>query len=130
MNGDGLVKLLTDEIACQIFFFFCIIGFKEVLKKYFIPLTLFHTDICILILVLNAAQHCPPMLQLFEENTIKHYSYLRDTMPNLVPQLKVSVLEGSLSWLFKLETIAIKISGLKKQKIAQNFLGQISISRL
>jgi hypothetical protein len=30
------------------------------------------------------------MLQLFEEHTLKHYSYLRDTMPNLVPALKVS----------------------------------------
>lgn len=48
--------------------------------------------ICILILVFNAAQHCPTMLQLFEEHTLKHYSYLRDTMPNLVPALK---LDGS-----------------------------------
>jgi hypothetical protein len=30
------------------------------------------------------------MLQLFEEHTLKHYSYLRDTMPNLVPALRVS----------------------------------------
>jgi integrator complex subunit 4 len=49
--------------------------------------------ICILILVFNAAQHCPTMLQLFEEHTLKHYSYLRDTMPNLVPALKQ--LDGS-----------------------------------
>ncbi|PNF19739.1 hypothetical protein B7P43_G14759 [Cryptotermes secundus] len=48
--------------------------------------------ICILILVFNAAQHCPTMLQLFEEHTLKHYSYLRDTMPNLVPALR---LDGS-----------------------------------
>jgi integrator complex subunit 4 len=40
--------------------------------------------------VFNAAQHCPTMLQLFEEHTLKHYSYLRDTMPNLVPALRVS----------------------------------------
>ncbi|XP_067013887.2 integrator complex subunit 4 isoform X2 [Anabrus simplex] len=45
--------------------------------------------ICILILVFNAAQHCPTMLQLFEEHTLKHYCYLRDTMPNLVPALKL-----------------------------------------
>jgi len=49
--------------------------------------------ICILILVFNAAQHCPTMLQLFEEHTLKHYSYLRDTMPNMVPALKQ--LDGS-----------------------------------
>jgi len=50
-----------------------------------------YIDICILILVFNAAQNCPTMLQLFEEHTLKHYSYLRDTMPNLVPALKVSL---------------------------------------
>ncbi|XP_034232413.1 integrator complex subunit 4 isoform X1 [Thrips palmi] len=47
--------------------------------------------ICILILVFNAAQQCSTMLQLFEENTLKHYSYLRDTMPHLVPVLKLGV---------------------------------------
>ncbi|CAH2068950.1 unnamed protein product, partial [Iphiclides podalirius] len=44
---------------------------------------------CILILVLNAAQHCNTMLPLFEEHTIKHYTYLRDTMPQLVPHLPI-----------------------------------------
>lgn len=47
------------------------------------------TDITLLILVFNAAQHSPTMLQLFEEHTIKHYSYLRVTLPSLVPHLKV-----------------------------------------
>ncbi|XP_075235890.1 integrator complex subunit 4 [Lycorma delicatula] len=45
--------------------------------------------VSILILVFNAAQHSPTTIQLFEEHTLKHYSYLRDTMPNLVPSLKV-----------------------------------------
>ncbi|XP_071440620.1 integrator complex subunit 4 [Hetaerina americana] len=45
--------------------------------------------ICILILVFNSACHCPTMLELFEEHTLKHYSYLRDTMPSLVPPLKL-----------------------------------------
>lgn len=31
----------------------------------------------------------PPMLTLFNETTIKHYGYLRNTMPNLVPHLPV-----------------------------------------
>nr|CAD7442838.1 unnamed protein product [Timema bartmani] len=48
-----------------------------------------HLYVCILILVFNAAQQSPTMLQLFEEHTLKHYSYLRDTMPTLVPALKV-----------------------------------------
>ncbi|XP_049803533.1 integrator complex subunit 4 [Schistocerca nitens] len=50
--------------------------------------------VSILILVLNAAQHCPTMLQLFEEHTLKHYCYLRDTMPHLVPALKVGGSSG------------------------------------
>ncbi|KAF4521167.1 hypothetical protein B566_EDAN011617 [Ephemera danica] len=44
--------------------------------------------VCILILVFNAAQRCPNMLQLFEEHILKHYGYVRDTMPALVPHLK------------------------------------------
>ncbi|KOB69123.1 Integrator complex subunit 4 [Operophtera brumata] len=44
---------------------------------------------CVLILVLNAAQHCTTMLPLFEEHTIRHYAYLRDTMPHLVPHLPI-----------------------------------------
>lgn len=44
---------------------------------------------CVLILVLNAAAHCTTMLPLFEEHTVKHYTYLRDTMPHLVPHLPI-----------------------------------------
>lgn len=47
--------------------------------------------ICILIMLFNAAQHLPPMLSLFPETTIKHYAYLRDTMPNFVPRLPLGV---------------------------------------
>ncbi|PRD20942.1 UNVERIFIED_CONTAM: ints4 [Trichonephila clavipes] len=45
--------------------------------------------ICNLILVFNAASNCPVMLSLFDEYTRKHYSYLKDTFPHLVPQLKL-----------------------------------------
>lgn len=40
-----------------------------------------------LILVFNAAAGCPTMVPLFEEHTLRHYSYLKDSFPNLVPQL-------------------------------------------
>lgn len=50
---------------------------------------------CVLILVLNAAQHCTTMLPLFEEHTIKHYTYLRDTMPHLVPHLPIGEQQSS-----------------------------------
>lgn len=46
--------------------------------------------ICKLLLVLNAAAKMPTILPLLEEHTMKHYAYLRDTLPNLVPTLKVS----------------------------------------
>lgn len=45
--------------------------------------------VCILIMLFNAAQFMPAMLSLFPETTIKHYAYLRDTMPNFVPSLPV-----------------------------------------
>lgn len=45
--------------------------------------------ICNLILVFNAAVNCPVMLSLFDEYTVKHYSYLKDTLPHLVPHLKL-----------------------------------------
>lgn len=47
------------------------------------------TDVCILVMLFNAAQLMPPMLSLLPETTIKHYAYLRDTMPNLVPYLPI-----------------------------------------
>ncbi|XP_034841372.1 integrator complex subunit 4 [Maniola hyperantus] len=52
---------------------------------------------CVLILVLNAAQHCTTMLPLFEEHTVKHYTYLRDTMPHLVPHLPIGGAQQSRS---------------------------------
>ncbi|KAI5642300.1 integrator complex subunit 4 [Phthorimaea operculella] len=52
---------------------------------------------CVLILVLNAAAHCTTMLPLFEEHTVKHYTYLRDTMPHLVPHLPIGDAQQSSS---------------------------------
>nr|XP_018670091.1 integrator complex subunit 4 [Ciona intestinalis] len=42
--------------------------------------------IAILILVFNAAESCPSMTQLFPEHVVRHYQYLRDSIPDLVPQ--------------------------------------------
>lgn len=66
------------------------------------------SDVCILILVFNAAQKCPNMLQLFEEHTLRHYSYIRDTMPNLVPHLKV--VSFCLTKIFPLPIVLLCIS--------------------
>ena len=43
--------------------------------------------VSVLILVFNAAKDCSTMLSLFEEKFIRHYRYLRDTLPHLVPEL-------------------------------------------
>ncbi len=43
----------------------------------------------VLLLVLNAAQSCPTMITMFPEHVRDHYGYLRDSLPHLVPQLKV-----------------------------------------
>lgn len=48
-----------------------------------------YVDICILILILNAAKYCSTILPLLESHTLRHYRYLRDTMPLLVPPLMV-----------------------------------------
>lgn len=45
----------------------------------------------------NAAQLMPAMLSLLPEITIKHYSYLRDTMPHLVPALPIGGMPRQLS---------------------------------
>ncbi|KAL9881613.1 integrator complex subunit 4-like [Glossina fuscipes] len=50
--------------------------------------------LCILILLFNAAQNLPPIISLFPYVTLKHYAYLRDAMPTLVPELPI---EGASS---------------------------------
>lgn len=41
--------------------------------------------LCTLILVLNAAQHCPTLPMLLDGHTRRHHSYLQDTFPHLIP---------------------------------------------
>ncbi|CAH1100024.1 unnamed protein product [Psylliodes chrysocephalus] len=45
--------------------------------------------ICLLILILNAAQHSLTIIQLLEPHTLRHYLYLRDTMTQYVPILNL-----------------------------------------
>lgn len=47
------------------------------------------------VLIFNAAAHCPSMHALFTNYAVKHYYYLRDTMPHLVPRLKPALLLSS-----------------------------------
>ncbi len=41
--------------------------------------------LCILVLVFNAAQHCPTMEPLLDQHTRKHRHFLLDTYPHLMP---------------------------------------------
>ncbi|XP_075157218.1 integrator complex subunit 4 [Haematobia irritans] len=45
--------------------------------------------LCILILLFNAAASLVPIISLFPDVTLKHYAYLRDAMPALVPPLPI-----------------------------------------
>ncbi len=40
------------------------------------------------ILVFNAALKCPTIRSLLPEHTKRHYDYLRDSLPELVPELR------------------------------------------
>lgn len=48
----------------------------------------------VLVLIFNAALHCPSMHALFSEHAAKHYHYLRDTMPQLVPRLRPALVRA------------------------------------
>lgn len=48
-------------------------------------------------MIFNAAQKMAPIIDLLPEITIKHYSYLRDTMPNLVPALPIVGVSNQLT---------------------------------
>ncbi|XP_043224556.1 integrator complex subunit 4-like [Amphibalanus amphitrite] len=41
--------------------------------------------VCILLLVMNAAAGSPTMMALLDDNTRRHFLYLRDTLPGMVP---------------------------------------------
>lgn len=45
--------------------------------------------LCILILLFNSAASLVPIISLFPDVTLKHYAYLRDAMPSLVPPLPI-----------------------------------------
>ncbi|XP_048522267.1 integrator complex subunit 4-like [Dendroctonus ponderosae] len=51
--------------------------------------------ICHLILILNAAENSGTIISLLEPHTLRHYAYLRDTMPQFVPVLSLSETTGT-----------------------------------
>lgn len=46
-------------------------------------------DVAILILIFNAAKDCPLMVDMLENHTKRHYIYLKDSYPNLVPTIQL-----------------------------------------
>ena len=49
-----------------------------------------------MVLVFNAASGNRTALPMFQEHTWRHYTYLRDSIPNMVPDLKVGSFRGSV----------------------------------
>ena len=47
-----------------------------------------HEYTSVAILVFNAAIQCPTIRSLLPEHTKRHYDYLRDSLPELVPELR------------------------------------------
>ena len=54
-----------------------------------------HVYTAVAILVFNAAIKCPTIQSLLPEHTKRHYDYLRDSLPDLVPELRTNI--GSIS---------------------------------
>ena len=49
------------------------------------------SDVTVLLAVFNAAALCPTMVALFPEHTRRHYTYLRSSLPHLLPSIQVCV---------------------------------------
>jgi len=47
--------------------------------------------LCTLVLVLNAAHHCPTLPPLLDDHTKRHHAYLQDTFPHLIPSSSTSL---------------------------------------
>lgn len=45
--------------------------------------------VSVLIMVFNASKGCNTMATLFDEKLLRHYHYLRDTLPHLVPEINL-----------------------------------------
>lgn len=76
-----------------------------------VTLNSFFVDICILILILNAGKNSPTITALLEPHTLRHYIYLRDTMPTLVPELNLT--ELNINSIVKLNAIPESLEFLK-----------------
>jgi integrator complex subunit 4 len=48
-----------------------------------------------LVLVLNAAQHCPTLAPLLDGHTRRHHSYLRDAFPHLIPAAGTAAIQAA-----------------------------------
>ena len=49
--------------------------------------------VCILILIFNAARHCPTLEPMLDQHTKRHYHFLLDTYPHLMPQTEAAELQ-------------------------------------
>lgn len=92
--------------------------------------------VCVLIMLFNAAKNLPPMLSLFPETIMKHYAYLRDTMPNFVPHIptgsstEMSLSGGATGSRQFLETLLTNIKATYSARTARQALLQAAQDNL
>ncbi|CAH1723711.1 integrator complex subunit 4 [Aphis gossypii] len=79
--------------------------------------------VSVLILVFNAASKCNSIISLLEDKTIKHYSYLRDIMPHLVPSLQLG---GRLS-ISQVELRPTESDSPKSLELLESLINQVSV---
>ncbi|XP_050525128.1 integrator complex subunit 4 [Daktulosphaira vitifoliae] len=78
--------------------------------------------VSILIMVFNAASKCNAIVSLLEDKTIKHYSYLRDIMPHLVPSLQL----GGRSSIGQVDIRTTEVDSSKSLELIESLLKQVS----
>lgn len=82
-----MVMHVHDTKVLQWRIWFCSHNVRKHLQESFSLMTA--PDISVLMLVFNSAVECPTVLTMFQDHTWRHYHYLQDSLPDLVPKLKV-----------------------------------------
>jgi len=89
--------------------------------------------LCTLILVLNAAQHCPTLPMLLDSHTRRHHSYLQDTFPHLIPSstsVKKPTIAAQtsdfLSSVLKRVSLAARMSSSRSIDVLNNSISELT----
>lgn len=81
--------------------------------------------LCVLILVFNAAEHLVPIISLLPLATHRHYAFLRDSMPKLVPQLPIEGASSSSTTKRVDDAVQVAGSSAEYLQMILNHIGEI-----